>query len=255
MIKLMHGDCLDIMRAIEPGSIDLIATDLPYGTTACKWDSIIPFELLWDNVKRVLKPRGVFTTTSSQPFTSALVMSNPKNYRVEWIWEKPQGTGHLNSKRRPLLNHESIIVFANTNYTYNPQFTEGKPYGGFHSKTSGVTDIYNKQDSFHSVNSGFRYPKTVLRFPQERRTGLHPSRKPVDLYEYIVNTYSNPGDIVLDPCMGSGTTGEACVNTGRSFIGIEKERKYYDIAEQRILGTAVPTTEDYSSDDYTMDCE
>jgi DNA modification methylase len=233
MIKLMHGDCLDLMRTIEPGSVDLIATDLPYGTTACKWDSVIPFELLWDNVKRVLKPSGAFVTTSSQPFTSFLVTSNPKWFRSEIIWKKTRGGGFLNANRMPLKRHENIIVFSKKSPIYNPQKTKGTPYKN--TRRPGCETVFDKtqyEKLITTVNTGDRFPESVISVASE--VGLHPTQKPVALYEWIIRTYSNPGDIVFDPCMGGGTTGEACVNTGRHFIGIEKERKYYDIACKRL---------------------
>lgn len=243
-VKLMFGDCLDLMKTIEPRSVDLIATDLPYGTTACKWDAIIPFTVLWDNIKRILKPSGAFVTTSSQPFTSALVMSNLKWFRTELIWKKTNGGGFLNANRMPLKRHENIIVFSPKQPTYNPQKTKGKPYK---MKSVGVGETTQDQTTAGWVteNHGYRFPISIVEITSE--TGLHPTQKPVGLYEWVVNTYSNPNDIVFDPCMGSGTTGKACVLTGRSFIGIEKERKYYDIAEKRILGTTVPTQQELSN--------
>jgi DNA modification methylase len=248
MINLMLGDCTESMKTINSGSVDMVFADLPYGTTQNKWDIIIPFQPLWEQLNRVLKENGAAVFTSMQPFTSLLVTSNIDNYKCDYVWKKPRATGHLNAKKQPLRNKEDIIVFYRKQPTYNPQFTEGKPYSQFkagkdHASKSSMTDNYGSYTNFRNANDGFRYPLQILEFNVVQRGTVHPNQKPVDLISYFVRTYSNPRDIVLDPCMGSGSTGEACLQEERSFIGIEKDQKYYDIAEKRILGTRVPTSE------------
>jgi DNA modification methylase len=241
MVNLHMGDCLEILPTIADNSVDMVLVDLPYGTTACKWDSIIPLDKLWEQYNRICKKDGAMVFTAAQPFTTILAASNLENFRYEWIWEKPQGTNPMNAKVMPLKSHENILIFYRKKPVYNPQMWYSTPYSGFSSDTSKIGEVYGSAKSKHRDNpEGSRYPKTVLRFKQEK--GLHPTQKPVDLMEYLIKTYSNEGDTVLDPCMGSGTTGVACMNTGRNFIGIEKEENYYKIAEQRISST-VPLDE------------
>lgn len=227
------GDCLEIMDKIPDNSIDMVLCDLPYGKTACAWDVVIPFDKLWQQYNRIVKDGGGIVLTASQPFTSALIMSNPKQFRHEWIWEKPQGTNPLQAKFAPMKNHESIIVFSNGRVNYYPQMESGQPYKGFHSSDSKIGEVFNSLNSIHYENKGTRYPKNVQKFKQERQR-LHPTQKPIALMEYLIKTYSKPGDTVLDNCMGSGTTGVACKKTGRKFIGIELNEKYFKIAKQRI---------------------
>lgn len=226
--QLYLGDCLDILPTLEDESVDAILTDVPYGTTACKWDVIIPLEPMWKEVKRVLRKHGVFVTTAGQPFTSVLVSSNLDWFKYEWIWEKDSPTGHLNVKRRPMLKHESVVAFSKNSHTYNPQGL--KPYGKIARRG------HNGENYGNSGNKNFQeftnYPRSILQFDTSR--GLHPTQKPVALYEYLVKTYTNEADTVLDFCMGSGTTGVAALKLGRRFIGIEKEPKYFAIAAQRI---------------------
>jgi len=232
-MELKFGECLDKLTEISDASVDMILTDLPYGTTACSWDSIIPLDKLWEQYNRVVKENAAMVFTASQPFTTILASSNIKNFRYEWIWQKPQGTNPMNAKIMPLKSHENILVFYKTKPTYNPQMTKGTPYGGFKSETSTIGEVYGKAKSVHRDNpEGTRYPKTILSFKQEK--GLHPTQKPVSLMEYLIKTYTNEGDVVLDSTMGSGTTGVACVNTSRKFIGIEKDPKYFQIAYDRI---------------------
>ncbi len=235
MIDLRRGDCLKVMPTLEAGSIDLILADLPYGTTACKWDSVIPFAPLWENYKRLLKPRGAVVLTASQPFTSALVMSNPKWFRYEWVWEKNNATGHLDARRKPLRAHEDICVFGDSRPTYNPTMGEGKPFISRH-RPGDTGDCYGDVRNYIWKNTGTRFPRSVLRFPNVSRT-IHPTQKPVALIEYLIRTYSSEGETVLDNTMGSGTTGVACVNTGRNFIGIEMDAAYFKIAKKRIHAT------------------
>ena len=230
---IYKGDCLEILPTINDSFVDMIMADLPYGTTACKWDSIIPLELLWKELNRITKPNSAMVFTASQPFTTMLAYSNLSNFRYEWIWEKPQGTNPMNAKIMPLKSHENILVFYNKRPTYNPQMWYSTPYTGFSSEKSKIGEVYGSAKSKHRDNpEGSRYPKTILKFKQEK--GLHPTQKPVGLMEYLIKTYTNKGDVVLDPTMGSGTTGIACVNTNRKFIGIEKDENYYNIACNRL---------------------
>lgn len=224
------GDCLELMRDIPDGSIDMILCDLPYGTTKNKWDSVIPFEPLWEQYNRVIKDNGAIVLFSQMPFTVDLVASNYKDFRYEWIWEKLSASGHLNANRMPMKKHENILVFYKKLPTYNPQFTEGKPYVATYSTHSSN---YGKQkDNITTINDGKRYPVDIIKFSNDR--GLHPTQKPVELLEYLIKTYTNEGEVVLDNCMGSGSTCVACVNTNRHYIGFEKEPKYYDIACKRL---------------------
>ena len=233
MVELYHGDCLQILKDIKENSVDLLLVDLPYGTTACKWDSVIPLDKLWEQYNRICKENSAMVFTAAQPFTTMLASSNIENFRYEWIWQKPQGTNPMSAKIMPLKSHENILVFYRKKPTYNPQMWKSTPYSGFKSDTAKIGEVYNKAQSKHRDNpEGTRYPKTILSFKQEK--GLHPTQKPVELMEYLIKTYSNHDDTVLDNCMGSGTTGVACVNTGRNFIGIEMDNKYFDIAKTRI---------------------
>jgi len=232
LIKLIQGDCLEEMKNIPDGSIDAIITDPPYGTTACKWDSVIPFDRMWEQLHRVIKPNGAIVLFGSEPFSSALRMSNIKNYKYDWTWVKEQGTGFLNSKKQPLKNNETISVFYEKQPTYNPQMRLGfKPYTckqGVHK-----TQNYGKQTGAVTISNGERYPLNTIKFDRDKDK-QHPTQKPVALMEYLIKTYTNEGETVLDFTMGSGTTGVACVNTGRDFIGIEQDEKYLKIAEERI---------------------
>jgi site-specific DNA-methyltransferase (adenine-specific) len=231
---LYLGDCLEVMLTLEAASIDAVITDLPYGTTACKWDEIIPFEPMWAAVKRLLKPRGVFVTTASQPFTSRLIVSNLDWFKYEWIWDKRLPTGFLDANRKPLKRHENVVVFCNNgSMTYNPIKFVGEPYK---KGKKALTPSYGKYKCLPSVNeSGERYPTSIIDISNANRNkDAHPTQKPVALLEYLIRTYTNEGDTVLDICMGSGTTGVAAVQTGRNFIGIEKDAGYFEIAAKRI---------------------
>ena len=231
-MELKFGDCLDKLTEISDGSVNMIMADLPYGTTACKWDSIIPLELLWKEFKRVTTDNAAMVFTAQQPFTTALAGSNLADFRYEWIWEKPQGTNPMNAKIMPLKSHENILVFYEKKPIYNPQMWYSTPYTGFSSNKSKIGEVYGSAKSKHRDNpEGSRYPKTILKFKQEK--GYHPTQKPIALMEYLIKTYTNE-DVVLDPTMGSGTTGVACVNTNRKFIGIELEKEYFDTAKKRI---------------------
>tara|TARA_R110000851_G_scaffold140488_2_gene277851 strand:- start:488 stop:1198 length:711 start_codon:yes stop_codon:yes gene_type:complete len=233
MINLMLGDCLDHMKEIESGSVDMILTDPPYGTTACKWDSIIPLDPMWAELKRIIKPNGAIVMTASQPFTTTLISSNFKMFKYCWVYRKPQGVDPFMAKKRPLNDIEDIVVFCKKGTVYNPQMRAGKPYKITRDKKPRLNQINNTIfNETTTENSGQRLPKRVLDFKQER--GLHPTQKPVALMEYLIKTYTNEGETVLDFTMGSGTTGVACVNTGRDFIGIEMDEGYFEIAKKRI---------------------
>jgi len=201
--------------------------------TACKWDSVLPLDQLWEHYHRICKRNAAMIFTASQPFTTILAASNIKEFKYEWIWEKPQGTNPMNAKIMPLKSHENILVFYRKKPTYNPQMWKSTPYSGFESKTKTIGEVYGKTKSKHRDNpEGLRYPKTVLRFSQEK--GLHPTQKPVDLMRYLIRTYSNEGETVLDNTMGSGTTGVACVLENRNFIGIENDEIHFNTAKERI---------------------
>lgn len=232
--SVLSGDCLQVMATLEAGSIDAIITDLPYGTTACKWDAVIPFAPLWERVRRVLKPNGVFVTTASQPFTSALVMSNPTQFKHEWIWVKNRAANAMTAKYGPMKRHENIVVFGMGKTKYNPQLRKGKPYRGFTSSESKIGDHLGNANSIHKDNpDGLLQPISTLEYAGER--GQHPTQKPVELMRYLVRTYTNPGDTVLDLCCGSGTTGVAALAEGRNCVLIEREEKYLEITRQRLL--------------------
>jgi site-specific DNA-methyltransferase (adenine-specific) len=241
--QIILGDCLEVMKDIPDQSIDMILCDLPYGTTACKWDVIIPFDKLWEQYTRITKDDAAIVLTAAQPFTSVLVSSNLKMFRYEWIWEKPQGTNPLNAKVMPMKSHENILIFSKKRAKYFPQMEEGKPYSGFSSKDGAtIGEVYANQKSIHRENHGTRYPKTIRRFKQEK--GLHPTQKPVELFEYLIRTHSEEGDLVLDNCIGSGTTAIAAINSKRNYIGIEMEDKYYRITNERINTVLSNTTLD-----------
>ena len=230
MIKLLQGDCLELMQSISDGSVDMILCDLPYGITKCKWDLVIPFDALWEQYNRVIKDNGAIVLFAQGVFTHKLAMSNIAHYKYEWIWRKSFATGFLNSKRIPLRAHENILVFYKKSPTYNPQFTQGKPYK---TKNGALSPVYDENfASVETVSDGRRYPIDVLDFKIEK--GLHPTQKPVALLEYLIKTYTNEGDTVMDNCMGSGSCGVACVNTNRNFIGMELDKTYFDIAKERI---------------------
>jgi site-specific DNA-methyltransferase (adenine-specific) len=231
------------MKTIPDGSVDMILADLPYEITAAKFDILIPFEPLWEQYNRVAKEDAAMVFTASQPFTTALISSNLKNFRYEWIWEKPQGTNPMVAKIQPLKAHENIVVFYRKRPKYNPQMAISTPYGGFKSKQKKLGEVYGDLDSKHRDNpEGTRYPKTVLQFKQEK--GLHPTQKPVPLMEYLIRTYTDENDVVLDNCFGSGTSGVAAKKTGRGYIGIELDEEYFKPGSERINKTPVPNALD-----------
>ena len=231
---LIHGDCLEKMKDIPDGSIDMILCDLPYGTTACKWDTIIPFEPLWEQYKRIIKDNGAIVLTASQPFTSALVMSNIKMFKYEWIWDKKIPSGMSYARFQPMRQHENILVFCNGKTIYNPQIIKrDKPI----KRGGGKIDESNKipkPDYLKGKIYNYKNPTTIQQFIKEREKSLHPTQKPVALFEYLIKTYTNEGDLVLDNCAGSGTTGVACKNLKRNCILIELDKGYYEIAQKRI---------------------
>jgi site-specific DNA-methyltransferase (adenine-specific) len=227
---LYLGDCLDVMESIEQQSIDMVLCDLPYGTTQNKWDSVIPFNELWNQYNRVSKQSSAIVLTAAQPFSSALVMSNPNDFKYQWIWVKSKITGVLNAKKMPVRKHEQVLVFSKTSTIYNAQGLISK---GTVTKQGGCSDNYGKRSSIDYFQEWTNWPRDVIEIPSEGKT-QHPTQKPVALMEYLINTYTNEVQIVLDNTMGSGTTGVACINTNRKFIGIEKDKKYFDIACERI---------------------
>ena len=234
-VKLIQGDCLTIMQdLIDDGvKVDMVLTDPPYGQTYCKWDSVISFEKLWEKIDRLTKTNSPIVLFGIEPFSSFLRISNIKNHKYDLIWEKPQGINPLLAKKQPLNNIEYIHVFYKKQPTYNPQFEEGKPYTMVRDKKERFCEVNNHTyKETKTINEGKRYPKRVLKFSRE--IGLHPTQKPVKLLEWLIKTYTNESDLVLDFTMGSGSTGVACINTNRKFIGIEKEEKYFEIAKERI---------------------
>jgi site-specific DNA-methyltransferase (adenine-specific) len=239
--EIWLGDCLELMKDIPSGSVDMILCDLPYGTTDCAWDSVVPFAPLWSEYWRVCK--GAVVLTAAQPFTSALVLSCPDRFKYGWVWIKSKATGFFNAKRQPLRTHEDVLIFYKTSSMYNPQMTDADPSkidkritinnsiikDGIYSRKGRINKTNNR-----SKDSGKRYPQTALFFPIES-SKIHPTQKPVALFEYLIRTYTNPGDVVMDNCIGSGTTAIAAENTGRRWIGIERDFDYFMKAWQRIM--------------------
>ena len=245
-MRLYNDDMFNILGDIETQSVDLLLTDFPYGTLNKKrnqWDRIIDYDRFWEYVSIICKPNCAIVSTAAQPFTSELISTNYTDFKYCLVWEKSKSTGYLNAKKQPMRSHEDIVVFYKKQPTYNPQFTSGKPY----DKGKALRDAtqYGKQTkSVHVKDTeGKRYPRSVLYFKTAEGEGkLHPTQKPIALFEYLIRTYSNEGDTILDPCMGSGTTGIACNNTNRKFIGIERDREYYNIALDRLSSLPVDIT-------------
>lgn len=237
-INLMLGDCLERMKEIPDGSIDMVLADPPYGTTACKWDSVIDLELMWGELKRIIKPNGNIVMTAAQPFTTTLISSNIKMFKYTWVWEKPSAKGHFNAKKRPMVAHEDICVFYNKQPTYNPQMTHGHERKTATKRKELNSAVYGDNTKDATYDSTSRYPRSVQLIKQDtQKSSLHPTQKPVALMEYLIKTYTNEGETVLDFTMGSGTTGVAAKNLGRDFIGIEMDEGYFKIAENRIEET------------------
>lgn len=237
-VTLWQGDCLELMKDIPDGSVDMILCDLPYGTTACKWDTVLPFKPLWAQYNRIIKENGAVVLFASEPFSSQLVTSNIDHFKHDWIWQKNAGSNFGCVRFQPMREHEQVLVFCNGKAPYSPIMQERAESGKARVKTvvkyNTKTDVYGS--GFHnevvSKRPGLRYPSSVQKFNRER--GLHPTQKPVALLEYLIKTYTNEGETVLDNCMGSGSTGVACVNTGRKFIGIELDEHYFEVAQNRI---------------------
>jgi site-specific DNA-methyltransferase (adenine-specific) len=235
--SLFLGDCLEVMERIESGSVDMVLCDLPYGTTACKWDSVIPFAPLWAHYRRVCKRNAAIVLTASQPFTSALVMSNINWFKYCWVWEKSQATGHLNAWKSPMRQHEDVVVFYGEQARYNPQITDKDPKNirplSDKTRNGDCYGAYKLDKECRKLPIDKSMPRSVLRF-NGAQSKVHPTQKPVALMEYLIRTYTNEGETVLDNTMGSGTTGVACANTGRRFIGIEKDADFFRVATERI---------------------
>ena len=242
-IELIQGDCLERMKDIPDGSIDCVITDPPYGTTACKWDTVIPFEPMWEQLKRITKKNGAIVLFGSQPFTSALVMSNPKMFRYEIIWEKERPTNIFFLKKQIAKYHENLSVFYQNQPTYNPQMEKRQGHHYQKEKDYDLLKCDNNGSKTHTgqiykyskdYNPELIYPKSVLKIQRDRQKNAHPTQKPVAIMEYLIKTYTNEGNTVLDFCVGSGTTGIACKNLNRNFIGIELDPEYFKIAKKRI---------------------
>tara|TARA_S200002703_G_C3729610_1_gene224289 strand:+ start:70 stop:852 length:783 start_codon:yes stop_codon:yes gene_type:complete len=246
MIQLHKGDCLEVMQGIETGSIDAIITDPPYGTTACKWDSVIPFKPMWEQLNRIIKTNGAIVLFGFEPFSSALRMSNIKNYKYDWYWNRRFKSNFLNAKRQPMRQIELIHIFYKKQCVYNPQLSEKRKD---QIRSNNLVNKIVQCKTVGQLKNGMRgkydsreipidkdYPTHLLQFalPSPNKGRLHPTQKPVPLMEYLIKTYTNEGEVVLDFTMGSGSTGVACVNTKRSFIGIEQDDKYFAIAQERI---------------------
>jgi DNA modification methylase len=238
-MKLYNGDCLEVMKLIPNKSIDAIITDPPYGTTACKWDSVIDFDLMWEQLNRIIKPNGAIVLFGSEPFSSALRMSNIKNYKYDWIWQKSRGSNFMLVKKQPLKYHEQIHIFYKKQPKYNPIMKQAEPHlidkrtNLNPTFTKGALMLNRKLPAKRKKDNGLRYPRSVINFKSSPNK-VHPTQKPVALMEYLIKTYTNELETVLDFTMGSGTTGVACSNINRDFIGIELDKEYFEIAEQRI---------------------
>ena len=243
-INLMLGDCLERIKEIPSGSVDMVLADPPYGTTQCKWDSIIDLDIMWEQLKRIVKPTGAIVMTASQPFTSVLVTSNLKMFKYSLCWEKTTATGHLNAKKMFMRAHEDILVFYSKPPTYNPQKTHGHKRKTANNVDRGAlqSDVYGNEKGVTNYSSTSRYPRSVIKTSTDKqKSKLHPTQKPVALMEYLIKTYTNENETVLDFTMGSGTTGVAAKNLNRKFIGIEMDKGYFNIAKERINNTTTTT--------------
>ncbi len=240
-MNIMLGDCLELMHGIDAESVDMVLADLPYGVTALEWDKEISVEHLWSHYRRLLKPTGIVVLTAINPFAARLIASNEKWFRYEWVWEKTSAKGHLSASKRPLRAHELVLVFSPQSTTYNPQKWTIEEALRTKRKTltmTGSVGAYGAEKKQRRLDDGSRFPRSVVKFGNAAskitERNFHPTQKPVDLMEYFIRTYTNQGDTVLDNCMGSGTTGVACLRTGRNFIGIEKDARYFSIAQERL---------------------
>lgn len=240
-MRLIHGDCLELMAQIDSQSVDMVLCDLPYGATALEWDQKLPIVELWGHYRRVLKSDGAVVLTAINPFAANLVISNPSWFRYEWVWEKTSAKGHMSAALRPLRAHELVLVFAPKQPKYNPQKWQIEESKRTKRKTltmTGSVGAYGVEKKQRRLDDGSRFPRSVMKFGNAASKiasrNFHPTQKPVALMEYLIRTYTHPGDVVLDNCMGSGTTGVACLKTGRHFIGIEKDPGFFSIAQQRL---------------------
>ena len=240
VVSLRNGDCIQLMSSIPDNSIDMVLADLPYGTTACKWDSIIPFDIMWEHFSRIAKTNAAIVLTASQPFTSALVMSQADAFKYQWVWEKSKASNFLLAKKQPLKAHEDVLVFSFGTPAYYPQMLSGKPFKGEGrskkgSNWDGVNTVPNS--TFRRDNTGTRYPRSVQYFAtaeSEKIGALHPTQKPVALMDFLIRSHSQRGDTIFDPTMGSGTTGVAALQAERKFIGFERDNGYFQVAQSRI---------------------
>ena len=232
MNAIEQGDCLELMKTLPTGGVDMILCDLPYGTTKNKWDTIIPLEVLWEQYERIIKPNGAIILFCDGLFTAKLTQSNPKMWRYNLVWDKQRGCDFLNANVKPLKSHEDIAVFYKKKPTYNKQYWYSKPYK--RTKSASLSTNYgNRKEVWSESTDGKRNPLSILSFARDGNR-LHPTQKPVALLEYLIRTYTNEGDTVLDNCMGSGSTGVACINTGRDFVGYELDGNYFNIAQERL---------------------
>lgn len=239
--QILRGDCLELLPSVPDGSIDMILCDLPYGTTQNKWDSIIDLPRLWEQYERVIKDNGAIVLTAQTPFDKVLGVSNLKLLKYEWIWEKGNATGHLNAKKMPMKAHENVLVFYKNLPTYNPQKTTGHERKVSTVEQRRSTKLSTNYNAYvpNTYDSTDRYPRSVQKFSMDKqKSKLHPTQKPVALMEYLIKTYTNPGELVLDNAIGSGTTAIAAQNTGRNFLGMEKDETYFDAAWERVYGSA-----------------
>lgn len=255
------ADLFTLCDGVPDQSVDMILCDLPYGTTACAWDTVIPFEPMWKQFKRVIQPRGAIVLTASQPFTSALVMSNPKMFRYEWVWEKTRAAGYPNANLQPLKAHENVLVFSKANafsgfvqnpMSYYPEFTQGVPW-----KKRGRTgvSVYNGKASLENdlvrVSDGNRFPRSVIEFANPNNDNCHPTQKPVALFRYLIRTYTRPTELVLDPCVGSGTTAMAAREEGRNFICGDSNAEYVALANKRLAMPFTPQMFDFTQEEHS----
>ena len=236
-VNLMKGDCLELMKSIPDGSVDLILTDPPYGTTQCKWDSVIPFETMWSELKRIIKPNGAIVLFGNEPFSSHVRLSNLIGYKYDWKWDKIRGSNFATVKIRPFNSFEDVMIFYSKQCTYNPQMWKGKPYTQKQGFVGEAKQTKKKKKQVITVSDGLRYPLSIIK--ESKQSGLHPTQKPVALLEYLIKTYTNENETVLDFTFGSCSTGVACLNTNRRFIGIEMEEKYFDIGVKRMQESTI----------------
>ena len=248
MIQLFNGDCLEVMKSIPDASIDAIITDPPYGTTACKWDSVIPFDLMWEQLNRIIKPNGAIVLFAAQPFTSKLILSNIENYKYSWVWDKKSATGGQFARKQPMRRTEDICIFYKKQCTYNPQLEDKeKKYIRYikkdyenNSKHISNTKSFSTNANTRTIPEDKKYPSNIIKISSgSHKNKIHETQKPVPLFEYLIKTYTNENETVLDFTMGSGTTGVACKNLNRNFIGIELDKNYFEIAKKRIEETPI----------------